>query len=121
MKRKIMKKRELLKAFNILAPQIFWPPSVADALAVTVKREDIELVTEPGSINLGDSPELISAFGSLVQGIQSGLDKYNLSRHLQIIRAAQDQAFATESGRSFLASRPTLRRQLVRHRRLNQK
>ena len=121
MKRKIMKRHELTKAFNILSPQIFWPPNVADALAVTVKREDIKLVTEPGSISLGASPEIISAFDSLVQGIRAGHDKHNLSRHLQILREAQNQVFATAQGRSFLRARPTLIQQLARHQKSNQR
>jgi hypothetical protein len=121
MKRKLMKRPELNKAFDMLAPQISWTPNSADGIALAVNRSDIEFITQPGSLTLGKSNELIAAFNSVASGTQSGLDKRNLLPHLRIIRAAQDQAFATTQGSAFLDRRPTLRQQLARHQKLSQK
>jgi hypothetical protein len=124
MKRKLMKKEDSEKLFAELAPQIWWHQHEGEGIAITIKLSDLAPVgyENPGTLPIGEGPEIEKAFNSLLAGLRSGRGIDNLRPHIQILQAAQDQSFRTPAGQAYLAARPTLRQRINRlHRRSGQR
>jgi hypothetical protein len=67
-----------------------------------------------GTLVISDDPAILAAFTALCEGLRSDRDKENLQPYLEILQAAEDQAFAPAQGIDYLRDRPTLRQELVR-------
>jgi hypothetical protein len=72
--------------------------------------------TWPGTLVLGDSPQLLEAFNAIREGLRSGRHIDELSRHSEILEEAWDQALRTPEGLRYLEFRPTLKQQVGRNR-----
>jgi hypothetical protein len=122
MKRKLMKKEDTEKYFAEIAPQIVWQKHEGAGIAMRLKISDLVPITYPGTIPIGETPEIQAAFNSLLSGLKSGRGIDSLDRHIRILQAAQDQSFRTPEGQAYLAARPTLKQRIIRlHQRLGQK
>jgi hypothetical protein len=75
MKRKPTRKADVEKLYAKIAPQIVLRSEAATGIVMRVNPSEFELVKTPGSLTLGDSPELHAAFEAVVEGARSGLGK----------------------------------------------
>jgi len=72
--------------------------------------------TWPGTLVLGDSPQLMDAFSAIREGLQSGRRIDELRGHCGILEEAWGQALRTPEGLRYLEAHPTLKQQAEQNR-----
>lgn len=68
MKRRLMRRPDVEKLYAKIEPQIVLRSTAATGIVLRVKPSEFELVKTPGSLILGNSPELRAAFEAVVEG-----------------------------------------------------